>query len=73
MCVVVVDLPVNLVESQLIVHDAVVWDPGIVLADMALVGTDTGLGIGPHHVKTLPFIHFWIAGILAVWIRCGLN
>ena len=48
------DLPVNRVVSQLIVHDAVVWDPGMVLVDMALAGTGTGLGIDPHRVKTLP-------------------
>ena len=69
-CGVVVDLPVNRVVSQPIVHDAVVWDPDMVLVDTALAGTDTGPGIDPHRVKTLPFIHFWIGGTLAVWIRC---
>ena len=49
-----VGLPVNRVGSQLIVHDAGVWAPGMVLVDMALAGTDTGLGIDPHRVKTLP-------------------
>ena len=53
-CGVVVDLPVNRVVSPPIVHDAAVWDPGMVLVDMALAGTDTGLGIDPRRVKTLP-------------------
>ncbi len=61
-------LPVNRVVSQLIVHDAVVWAPGMVLVGMVLAGT--GLGIDPHRVKLYLSFVFWIAGILAVWNRC---
>ena len=55
------DHPVNQVVSLLIVPDVAVWDRDTVLVDMALAGMDTGRGIAPHHVKTMPFILFRIA------------